>query len=76
MTSPNSHLSQEFYPEFTDFLKLMTSLFIIASLPEKEKYFLPTVLATTSFTDYKSMPSPFKEHIDPLVLSWDMKSLP
>ena len=32
LTSPNPHLSEGFYPEFTpqDFLKLMTSLFIIA----------------------------------------------
>ena len=55
LTSPNSYLSQGFYSEFTsqDFLKLMTSLFIIASLPEKGKYFLPTVLpTTTSFTEY------------------------
>ena len=78
LTSPNSHLSQGFYPEFTpqDFLKLMTSLFIMASLPEKGKYFLPTVLATTSFTDYKSIPYPFKEQVDPLILSWDMNPLP
>ena len=78
LTSPNSHLSHGFYPEFTpqDFLKLMTSLFIIASLPEKGKYFLPTVLATTSSTDYKSIPYPFKKHVDPLILSWDMKPLP
>ena len=66
LTSPNSHLSQGFYPEFTpqDFLKLMTSLFIMASLPEKGKYFLPTVLATTSSTDYKSIPLPFKEYVN------------
>ena len=34
-----SHLSQGFSPEFTpqDFFKLMTSLYIIASLPEKRK---------------------------------------
>ena len=77
LTSPNSHLSQGFYPEFTpqDFLKLMTSLFIMASLPEKGKYFLPTVLPTRSSTEYKSIPSPFKEHVDPLILSWDMKPL-
>ena len=79
LTSPNSHLSQGFSPEFTpqDFLKLMTSLFIIASLPEKGKYFLPTVLPTTSsFTEYKSIPDPFKQYTDPLILSWDMKPLP
>ena len=78
LSSPNSHLSQGFYPEFTpqDFLKLMTSLFIIASLPEKGKYFLPTVLPARPFTEYESIPSPFKEHVDPLILSWDMKPLP
>ena len=79
LTSPNSHLSQGFYPEFTpqDFLRLMTSLFIMASLPEKGKYFLPTVLPTkTSFTEYKSIPAPFKQYTDPLILSWDMKPLP
>ena len=79
LTSPNSHLSQGFYPEFTpqDFLKLMTSLFIMASLPEKGKYFLPTVLpTTTSFTEYKSIPAPFKIYTDPLILSMDMKPLP
>ena len=79
LTSPNSHLSQGFYPEFTpqDFIKLMTSLFIMASLPEKGKYFLPTVLpTTTTFTEYKSIPAPFKQYTDPLILSWDMKPLP
>ena len=79
LTSPNSHLSQGFYPEFTpqDFLKLMTTLFITASLPEKGKYFLPAVLpTTTSFTEYKSIPAPFKIYTDPLILSWDMKPLP
>ena len=79
LTSPNSHLSQGFCPEFTpqDFLKLMTSLFIIASLPEKGKYFLPTVLpTTTSFIEYKSIPASFKQYTDPLILCWDMKPLP
>ena len=79
LTSPNSHLSQGFYPEFSpqDFLKLMTSLFVIASLPEKGQYFLPTVLPTsTSFTQYKSISAPFKQYTDPLILSWDMKPFP
>ena len=79
LTSSNSLLSQGFYPEFTpqDFLKLMTSLFIIASLPEKGKYFLPTVLPTSmSFTKYESIPAQFKQYTDPLILSWDMKPLP
>ena len=68
-----------FSSKFTqqDFLKLMTSLFIMASLPEKGKYFLPTVLpTTTSFTKYKSVPARFKKCTDPLILSWDMKPLP
>ena len=67
-----SHLSQGFCSEFApqDFLKLMTKLFIMASLPEKGKYILPTVLpTTTSFTEYKSIPDPFKQYTDPLVLS-------
>ena len=68
----------------------MTSLFIIASLPEKGKYFLSTVLPTTTsfteyksipdpfkhFTEYKSIPAPFKQYTDPLILSWDMKPFP
>ena len=68
LTSPNSHLSQGFSSDFTvnDFLKLMTSLFIFASLPEQGKYFIPTVLPT----------APFIKHVDPLILSWDMKPLP
>ena len=79
LTSPNSHLSQGFYPEFLpqDFLKLMTNLFVIASLPEKGQYFLPTVLPTaTSFKQYKSISAPFKQYTAPLILSWDMKPLP
>ena len=78
LTSPNSHLSQGFSPEFKpkDFFKLMTSLYIMAALPEKGKYFLPTVLPIKPSTEYKSIPSPFKEHVDPLILSWDMKPLP
>ena len=79
LTLPNSHLSQGFYADFTpqDFLKLMTRLFIMASLPEKGKYFLPTVLPTSmSCTEYKSIPAPFKQYTDPLILSCDMKPFP
>ena len=41
LTLPNSELSQAFYPEFTpqDFLKLMTSLFIMASLLENSNVY-------------------------------------
>ena len=78
LTSPNSHLSQGFYPEFTpqDFLKLMTSLFIMAFLPEEGKYVLPTVLPMRPTINYDSIPSSYKEHVDPLILSWDLKPFP
>ena len=59
-----------------NFLHLMTSLFIMANLHEEHRYFLPSDLATTSSTDYKSIPSPFKEHVDPPILLWDMKPFP
>ena len=79
VTSEDSHLYKRFSSEFSpqNFLKLMTSLFIMAPLTDKRKYFLPTVLpTTTSFTKYKSVPYRFKQFIDPLILSWDMKPLP
>ena len=75
LTSPNSHLSQGFYPEFTaqDFLKLMESLYILASLPDN-KYLLPSVLSIKQ--DTKSIKAQFSEDIDPLILTWDEKPLP
>ena len=79
LTSPNSHFLKEFQPEFTpqDFLKLLQRLDIIASLPNERKYFLPTVLPTTTdFTKYKSSPYRFKQCTDPLILSFKMKPLP
>ena len=71
-------LFDKFSSDFSadNFLILMTKLFIMAPLPEEGKYFLPTVLPTTSSTDYKSIPSPFKQHTEPLILSWDMKPFP
>ena len=71
-------LFDKFSSEFSadNFLILMTKLFIMAPLPEEGKYFLPTVLPTTSSIDYKSIPSPFKQHVDPLILSWDMMPFP
>ena len=73
---PNSHLSKGFSSDFSvkNFLNLMTSLFIFASLPEPGKYFIPTVLETTDLTE--SMKAPFVKDVDPLILSWDMKPLP
>ena len=78
LTSPNSHLSHGFHPNFMpkDFLNLMTTLFIMAALPKEGKYFMPTVLPTTPFTEYKSVPPQFKQYTDPLILSWNMKPLP
>ena len=71
-------LFDKFSSDFSvdNFLFLMTNLFIMAPLPEEGKYFLPTVLPTTSSIDYKSIPSPFKQHVEPLILSWDMKPFP
>ena len=76
LASPYSHLSQGFSSDFSvkDFLKLMTSLFIFASLPEQGKYFIPTVLPTADLT--QSMTASFINDVDPLILSWDMKPLP
>ena len=68
----------KFSHDFTvdNFLHLMTSLLIIAYLPKEEKYFIPTVLPTTPSMNYGSIPSAFKQHVDPLILSWDMKPFP
>ena len=56
-----------------DFLILMTKLFILAYLPEKQKYFLPSVLPTTSLSE--PIPILFTENVDPLILTmkWDYK---
>ena len=56
-----------------DFLILMTKLFILAYLPEQQKYFLPSVLPTTSLSE--PIPILFTENVDPLILTmkWDYK---
>ena len=71
-------LFDKFSSDFSadNFLILMTNLFIMAPLPDEGKYFLPTVLPTTSSIDYKSIPPPFKRHVKPLILSWGMKPFP
>ena len=65
-----------FSPEFTadDFLKLTEDIFIIASLPEKGKFFLPCVLPTTS--NLENIITSFSKVTDALVLTWDMKPVP
>ena len=67
-----------FSDDFTadNFLHLMTSLLIMAYLPKEEKYFIPTVLPTTPSTNYDSLPFAFKEHVDLLIVSRDMKPFP
>ena len=67
-----------FSDDFTadNFLHLMTSLHIMAYLHKEEKYFIPSVLPTLPSTNYDSIPSAFKQHVDPLIISWDMKPFP
>ena len=74
----SSPLFNGFSHDFTadDFLHLMTSLPIIAYLPKEKRYFIPTVLPTTPSTNYDFIPPAFKQHVDPLVLSLDMKPFP
>ena len=71
-----SCLSQGFSGEFSidDFLKLMEDVFIIGSLPQPGKYFLPSVLPTATLSE--SSKAIFTSNTDPLILTWDMKSLP
>ena len=69
-------LSEGFTPDFTadDFLKLMDNRFIIAPLPEKGKFFLPSVLPTTSHLE--NIKGPFLKQLDSFALTWDMKPIP
>ena len=70
------HLPDGFSPDFTadDFLKLMEDIFVIAPLPEKEKFFIPSVLPTTSSLDI--IRAPFIKSIDCFVLTWDEMPIP
>ena len=70
------HLSEGFTAEFTadDFLRLMEDIFIIAPLPEKGKFFLPSVLPTSD--NLEKIRGPFLRNMDSLVLTWEMKPLP
>ena len=69
-------LPDGFSPDFTadDFLKLMEDIFVIAPLPEKGKFFLPSVLATT--THLESIRGPFKKSMDSFILTWNTKPIP
>ena len=67
-----------FSDDFTagNFLHSMTSLLIMVYLHKEEKYFIPSVLPTIPSTNYNSIPPAFKQHVNPLILSWDMKPFP
>ena len=69
-------LPDGFSPDFTadDFLKLMEDIFVIAPLPEKGKFFLPSVLPTTSCLE--SIRGPFNKSIDCFVFTWDTMPIP
>ena len=68
----SSGFSDDFLP--SDFLKLLENLFIVAPLSQAEEYFLPSVLPTRILS--KEMKTPFRENVDPLILTWKMKPLP
>ena len=69
-------LSDGFTPDFTadDFLKLMDDRFIIAPLPQKGKFFLPSVLPTTPH--FENIRARFMKTLDSFVLTWDTKPIP
>ena len=69
-------LSDGFTPDFTadDFLKLMDDRFIIAPLPEKGMFFLPSVLPTTCHLD--NIRARFMKTLDSFILTWDTKPIP
>ena len=68
-------LPDGFSPDFTadDFLKLMEYIFVIAPLPEKGKFFIPSVLPSTSLDTIRE---PFSKRIDCFVLRWDKMPIP
>ena len=65
-----------FSPDFTadDFLNLMKDIFVIAPFPEKEKFFIPSVLSTTYCLDI--IRDPFIKIINCFVLTWDEMPIP
>ena len=69
-------LSEGFTAEFTadDFLRLMEDIFIIAPLPVKGKFFIPSVLPTSDHLE--DIRRPFLRNMDSLVLTWETKPLP
>ena len=68
-------LSDGFSPLFTadDFLNLMEHVFILVQT-NKDEYFFPIALPITA--DTESVRAPYKRYTDPLVLTWEKRSLP
>ena len=56
-----------------NFLKLMKHLLILVQMNDDE-YFFPIALPVTA--DIESLRAPYKENVDPLVLTWDKNPLP
>ena len=69
-------LPEGFSPDFTadDFLRLMEDIFVIAPLPDKGKFFIPSVLPTASSLDI--IRAPFNKYIDCFVFTWDEMPIP
>ena len=69
-------LSDGFTPDFTadDFLKLMDDRFVIAPLPQKGNFFMPSVLPTTS--NLENIRARFMKTLNSFVLTWDTKPIP
>ena len=69
-------LPDGFSPDFTadNFLKLMEDMFVIAPLPEKGNFFIPSVLSTTSCLNI--IRDPFIRSINCFVFTWDTKPIP
>ena len=57
-----------------ELLDCLSDRFIIAPLPHKGKFFLPSVLPTTAHLE--NIRGPFLKKLDSFVLTWDMKPIP
>ena len=72
LTSLSSGFTEDF--SANDFLKLLEYLLIVAPLSQPGEYFLPSVLPTIILSE--EMKDSFRQNVDPLVLTWEMKPLP
>lgn len=71
-----SFLTEGFKDYFTadHFITLMQSLFVIAPLPGKDQYFLPSALPTATLKQNEKQP--FTNNVEPLVLTWKLNPIP